>query len=226
MTNGQSIYSLVPRVLLWWGAGFWSCYNNWEKNGSKEHSVICVMICAQFEMLSKQLEDLLHPQNITCQFSRCDSWTFQDHKVHKNESFIVFEWVLEVRYVDVQGNTLHMHWKKLTVAYKVNQASSTEVCHTKCSRQNVIFCAAQREGEPDEEGIKRLRFLVDAKISQAEMSFQHEEQDLDFSYMFEYNQDVPNESEPGGYVQQFWTLYFLYCISCLLQCQSAAVQWD
>lgn len=31
------------------------------------------------------------------------------------------------------------------------------------------------------------------------MSFQHDEQEFDFSYMFEYNQDVQSEPETGGY---------------------------
>lgn len=36
-------------------------------------------------------------------------------------------------------------------------------------------------------------------ITAASMSFQHDEQEFDFSYMFEYNQDVKDEAKVGEF---------------------------
>lgn len=50
------------------------------------------------------------------------------------------------------------------------------------------------------------------------MSFQHDEQEFDFSYMFEYNQDVQSEPETGGYSTAkegfFPVLYVLFTAQC------------
>lgn len=50
------------------------------------------------------------------------------------------------------------------------------------------------------------------------MSFQHEEQEFDFSYVFEYNQGVQSEPETGGYSRAmtgfFSLLYVLYIAQC------------
>lgn len=47
------------------------------------------------------------------------------------------------------------------------------------------------------------------------MSFQHEEQEFDFSYVFEYSQDVQKEPETGGYSSNEGLLFFC-CVTCIL----------
>lgn len=53
------------------------------------------------------------------------------------------------------------------------------------------------------------------------MSFQHDEQEFDFSYMFEYNQDVQGERKVGEFPSA--KAYPLYYIPCIMQFQSTAV---
>lgn len=43
-------------------------------------------------------------------------------------------------------------------------------------------------------------------MSGAEMSFQHEEQEFDFNYIFEYSQSVQKEGEKGAYWSAIMTL--------------------
>lgn len=47
------------------------------------------------------------------------------------------------------------------------------------------------------------------------MSFQHDEQEFDFSYMFEYNQDVRGERKVGEFPSA--KAYSLYYIPCIMQ---------
>ncbi len=56
------------------------------------------------------------------------------------------------------------------------------------------------------------------------MSFQHEEQEFDFSYVFEYNQDVQNEPEKGGYSWAMEGFFSLLCV--IMQGEGTAVHWD
>lgn len=51
----------------------------------------------------------------------------------------------------------------------------------------------------------------------ARMSFQYEEEKLDFNYIFQHNQDVQNETESGGY-STAKEGFSLYCMPCILHC--------
>lgn len=52
---------------------------------------------------------------------------------------------------------------------------------------------------------------------EAEMSFQHEEPEFDFSYVFEYSQEGQNEPETGGCSRAMEGFFLsLYCMSCML----------
>lgn len=51
-------------------------------------------------------------------------------------------------------------------------------------------------------------------ITGAEMSFPHEEQEFDFSYVFEYSQGVQGEPETGGYlkVMEGFSFFIVCCV--------------
>ena len=79
---------------------------------------------------------------------------------------------------------------------KVSQAWSQEVCHTGWSGQEISICSALEEGL--HRGRKASEETDLRTYVETEMSSQHEEQEFDFSYMFEYSQDVQKEPETGG----------------------------
>lgn len=50
-------------------------------------------------------------------------------------------------------------------------------------------------------------------FTEAKMSFQHDEQEFDFSYMFEYNRDVQDEPKVGEFPSaKAYPLYYILCI--------------
>ncbi len=57
------------------------------------------------------------------------------------------------------------------------------------------------------------------------MSFQHEEQEFDFNYVFEYNQDVQNEPETGGYSRAMEGFFYLLYVLYIAECGGTAVYW-
>lgn len=67
---------------------------------------------------------------------------------------------------------------------------------------------------------------------EAEMSFQHEEPEFDFSYVFEYSQEGQNEPETGGcsramegffFVSLLYVLYVAQCEGTGLYCETSEV---
>lgn len=81
--------------------------------------------------------------------------------------------------------------QQISEAREVSQAWSTEVCHISwigCAEEN------QEHSQRTEQTLTLQLLHVTAALN---MSFQHDEQEFDFSYMFEYNQDVQGEAKVG-----------------------------
>lgn len=57
------------------------------------------------------------------------------------------------------------------------------------------------------------------------MSFQHDEQEFDFSYMFEYNQDVQDEPKVGEFpsAKTYPLHYYTLCNAVLEHCSKQEI---
>lgn len=63
-------------------------------------------------------------------------------------------------------------------------------------------------------------------ITGAKMSFPHEEQEFDFSYVFEYSQGVQDVPERGGYSRAVEGVFSLLYVLYVAECEGTPVFWD
>lgn len=119
---------------------------------------------------------------------------FQNQAAHKSESPGVLEWVSEkVKFAAVW-------WREKRKKYQLQLRPdywSKEVCHARRIGQ-IIICSVREEKNVRADWAEGRSLLRCKFITAPEMSFPHEEQEFDFSYVFEYGQGVQLQPEPGG----------------------------
>lgn len=91
------------------------------------------------------------------------------------------------------------------------------MCHIGLSGQKIIVCVVPEENQERSQRTEQTLLTLQLLhiISPVNMSFQHDEQEFDFSNMCEYNQDVQGEAKVGEFPSA--DNYYLDYMLCSMQ---------